>query len=446
MRRYCKNVDITDLQFIQGCIWLWMSHKKNRRDVRRFLSFYSGYTYEEICIMLDAEDYGILEETVEKIAKDVQRRIIRRKLDLPPIRFKQSYDQVCGKWRTIGIQKPIHQIFDYVAVEACKELFMAKIGAYQMASIPDRGQDKGAKAILKWLQTDEDHTRHYGQMDIRKCYPSIQHDRIKAMFARDIKNDTLLWLVNELIDAFPEGLSIGSYFSQFACNYYLSSAWHYATEDLYKIRKKKNGEAERVRLVHHVLFFMDDILFLGSSEKDVRKAMELFSGFVKQELGLEIKPNWILRNTDYIGKDGKHHGYFIDIMGRRIYRDHVTIRRRTYKRIRRSILKAKRYVDAEKPMPLKLARRITSYGGHFDHTDSQNVNMKYNIPKIRHEANKIVSIDGRAQAIQKRRMQDVYSGSALAERAKRDRDRFDSGKWKDRGLDQKGYPAGVCPF
>lgn len=447
MRRYCKNVDITDITFIKNCIRLWMQHKKSRRDVRRLLSEYSSCSYAEICIMLDAEDYRFLDETIEKIALDVQDRIRRRELNLPPIWFKRSYDQVCGKWRVIGVQKPIHQIFDYVAVEACKPMFMAKIGPYQMASIPGRGQDAGARVIHRWLVQDVPHTRYYGQMDIRKCYPSIPHDRIKAMFARDIKNDTLLWLIFELIDAFPEGLSIGSYFSQFACNYYLSKAWHYATEELYKIRKKKNGEVERVRLVHHVLFFMDDILFLGSSEKDLRRGMELFSDFTMRKLGLQIKPGWILRKVDYIGKDGKHHGNFIDIMGRRIYRDHVAIRRRTYKRIRRTILRAKVHVDSERPMPLHLARRVVSYGGHYDHTDSQNAQMKYNVPKIRHEASEIVSAHEKAEAEKKRRLRDVYRESELAERAKRDRDRFDSRKRSERGLDPEKYPEGNrAPF
>lgn len=447
MRRYCKNVDITDITFIQGCIYTWMRHKRNRRDVRRFLAQYSDYTYKEICIMMDAEDYSLLEETVERIAKDVRERILCRNLDLPPIRFKDSYDQAAGKWRTIGIQKPIHQIFDYAVVEACKEMFLAKIGPYQMASISERGQDKGAKVILRWLQLDAEHTRHYGQMDIRKCYPSIPHDRIKARFARDVKNETLLWLIYELIDAFPEGLSIGSYFSQFACNYYLSLAWHYAAEDLYKIRKKKNGGRERVRLIYHELFFMDDILFLGSSRKDVEKGMELFSAFVRTELGLEIKPDWILCQTDYVGKDGKHHGHFIDIMGRRIYRDHITIRRTTYKRIRRTILRAKVYVDAGKPMPLKLAHRVTSYGGHFDHTDSQKCQDKYNVPKIRYEAEKIVSADAKAAEEKKRRFQDVYRESALASRAQRDRDLYTARKQAERSMAAEEYSGDdSCPF
>lgn len=447
MRRYCRNVDITDIEFIKGCIWKWLKEKKSRREVQAFLSKYSPYTYREIHTMIDVEDYRFLGETVDRITADCRERILQRKLNLPPIRFRMEYDDVCRKWRKFGIQKPIHQIFDYIAVEGCMEMFCAKIGPYQMASLPERGQDAGVKAIRKWLQTDPNHMRYYGKGDIRQCYPSIDHGRLKAMFARDIKNELLLWLVYELIDVFPEGLSIGSYFSQYACNYFLSRAYHYAGEELAKVRKKRGGGTERVRLIYHELFFMDDFLFLGASKKDVEKAMEGFAAFVKSELLLEVKPDWIVRQADYIGKDGKHHGYFIDMMGRRIYRDHVTLRRKTFKRSWRAVIRAKGYLDAGRPIPLMLARRVTSYAGIFDHTDSDTFERKYNLPKVRSAANKVISRYGKAENEERRVRQDDYYGSALAERARADFNQYTARRAAG-GLDPHEYFKGndAVPF
>lgn len=313
MRRYCKNVDITDTGFIERCIYLWLEKKRSRRDVQRFLAHYTDLTYRQIRKMMRIKATNWLPECIKRVAEDVRRRLIEEKLDLPPIEFKDKYDDVCGKWRRIGIQKPIHQIFDYVAVEACREMFMAKIGPYQMASIPGRGQEKGAKQILKWIQMDPKHCRYWVKGDVRRCYPSIPHDRIKARFARDIKNKKLLWLIYELIDSFPEGLSIGSYFSQFACNYYLSQAYHYAAEQLHKVRRKKSGEISRTRLLYHQIWFMDDVLLIGSSERDMDKAMALLTDYMRERLGLTIKPEWRIYATDYIGADGKHHLFVIAV-------------------------------------------------------------------------------------------------------------------------------------
>ncbi len=391
MRRYCKEVAISDIKFIERCIWLWLKKKKSRTDVQRFLAQYSdGLTYRDVKEIIDNKDYDALDKIIQQIADDIRRRIQNRNLDLPPIYFKQRYDTCCRKWRTIGIEKPIHQIFDYIAVEACKELFNAKIGPYQMASIPGRGQEKGCKQIQKWIQTDPSGTRYYAKGDVKKCYPSIPHDKLKAKFARDIKNPELLWLICELIDAFPEGLSIGSYFSQYACNYYLSDAYHYACEQLSKVQKRR-GKEIRIRLVTHVLFYMDDVLVFGASKKDLEKAMKLLTVYAKDHLGLTIKPDWKVIEMDYVGKDGKHHGRFIDMMGYRIYRDHITIRRTTFKRCRRSILRSGAKIKAGRPITPSMARRVVAYNGRLTHSDSRDFEKKYDVPRIMAICNRIVS-------------------------------------------------------
>lgn len=391
MRRYCKNVDITNTGFIERCIYLWLEKKRSRRDVQRFLARYTSFSYRQIRKMMRIGVTDWLPDCIKKVAEDIQYRLIEEKLDLPPIEFKDRYDDVCGKWRRIGIQKPIHQIFDYIAVEACKRLFMAKIGPYQMASISGRGQERGAKQILKWLRLNRKHTRHWAKGDVRKCYPSIPHDKIKALFARDIKNQKLLWLIFQLIDSFPEGLSIGSYFSQFACNYFLSQAYHYAAENLYKERKKKNGEVIKVRLAYHQIWFMDDILLLGSSVRDLEKAMTLLTDYMRQHLGLTIKPGWRVYDTDYIGADGKHHGRDIDMMGYRVYCDHISIRRRTFKRHRRGFLRARAKIGRGETLTLKEARRLMSYKGKFKHSNSYQISKKLKIKKIAGIAGKVVS-------------------------------------------------------
>lgn len=447
MRRFCRNVDVKNTEFIKRCIYLWLEGKKNRKDVQRFLARYAGIPYLEIREALYCEDDWFLESAVDRIAEDIRNRIIARDLELPPVRYRDRYDHNSGKWRKIGIQQPIHQIFDYIAVEGCMEMFSAKIGPYQMASLPGRGQEKGVKTILKWLQTDEKHTRYYAQADVKKCYPSIDHDNLKRLFARDVKNPELLWLIFELIDAFPEGLGIGSYFSQYACNYYLSYAYHYASEQLFKIRKKRNGPPERVRLVYHIVLYMDDILFFGSSEKDVKRGMDMMDGYLKNELKLELKPNWKLRQMDYIGKDGKHHGYFVDMMGYRIYRDHITVRRKTFRGIRRTIIRAETRLKDGKEIPLDMAYRIISHAGKIEYGDSCGFSEKHNLPKIKNRAEKVISSHDKALAEERKRRKREYEKRkrALPGTAGTAAVQHPSGR-NGGGLDQEEHTAGRCPF
>ena len=139
---------------------------------------------------------------------------------------------------------------------------------------------------------------------------------------------------------------------------------------MYRIRKKRNGTIERVNLVKHQLFFMDDILILGTNAKDIHKAMKLIIQKA-DEMGLKIKDSWMVYTTIAKRKDD---GHLIDIMGVRIYRQHITIRRRVFLRVRRSYKKAQSLVKQRKKIPIWLARKCMSYKAsgfdkyYVDHT------------------------------------------------------------------------------
>ena len=49
------------------------------------------------------------------------------------------------------MQEPLHQMFDYVVVEGMRTMLEAKIGVFQCASLPGKGQSYGKKHIEKWV-------------------------------------------------------------------------------------------------------------------------------------------------------------------------------------------------------------------------------------------------------------------------------------------------------
>mgnify|MGYP000364585174 CR=1 FL=1 len=108
-----------------------------------------------------------------------------------------------------------------------------------------------------------------------------------------IKNEPLLNLIALLIGTFETGLSIGSYLSQYLCNVFLiadiprNSRKNVQDQEE---KKQRNGIMERIKLVLHQLFYMDDILILGTNAKDIHKAMKLITQKA-EELGLKIKDN-----------------------------------------------------------------------------------------------------------------------------------------------------------
>lgn len=272
-----------------------------------------------------------------------------------------------------------------------RELFERKIGTYQCASIPGRGQVYGKTAIENWIRKNPGKTRIAAKGDVRKCYPSINRRKLKRMLEKQVRNEDLLYLTFVLIDSFDQGLSIGSYLSQWLCNYYLSAAYHYAAEKLFKRKKHRDGTIEEIRLINHVLFYMDDFLLIGSRKADVRKAMKLLVKYMNEYLDLTVKPDWKLFQIDWIDKDGKHHGEPIDMMGFKIYRDHTEVRRSIFLRGRRAFVKAGKYVEKGKAIPLDLAYRCIAYYGWFKHSDCEYFREKYNVDKIFEKAKRRVS-------------------------------------------------------
>ena len=390
MKTYCKKVDITDRKLIQRAVYKCLKKKYKRNDVHRMFAEYTGLPADFICGAMD--EFGIkgLKPLVETVIDGVREEIIQNNINFKPIWYKDKIDASSQKVRRIGIQNIKQQIYDYIAVEAMRDI-LKRIGEYQCAALKGKGQSYGIKAIKRWMRNKN--IRYAGQCDIKKCYPSIDRNKLLEFLGKRIKNKPLLDLVKRLIMTFDSGLSIGSYLSQYLCNLFLSQIYHDVAEKMYRVRKKRNGTLERINLVKHQLFFMDDFLILGTNAKDIHKAMGMIIQKAK-DMGLEIKNSWSVFTTVSKRKDD---GHFIDIMGVRIYRHHTTIRQRVFLRVRRAYKKALALIKQNKKVPLWLARKCMSYKGILDHTESQNIKKKYNTSKTIHICKGVISYESKVR-------------------------------------------------
>lgn len=383
IKRYCKNVDITDVDFIKNCCFKYLDGKWKRDDVAQLFVRFSTFSFREVKDIVNDEsgDKSKLHEAIDNIAMHISKSIKHKDVRLNPIRYFTRLDGMSNKLRIIGVEESLHQVYDYVAVEGLMEMFNAKIGVFQCASLPNRGQSYGKKYIERWVRNNKQ--TYFTKGDIKKCFPSIPLDKLKAFLLRDVKNDVLLWLTYELIDMFSYGLLIGSYLSQYLCNYYLSYAYHYASEQLFKMRKTKRKGNVRVRLINHVLFYMDDFLLTGSSKKDLRKAMRLLIKYTKEFLGLEVKPDWkICKISDTEP---------IDMMGFVFRKTRTTIRTKIFIKTRRYFLKVDKRTKKGSNITLNLAYKCVSAFGWYKNTDSYMIREKLKIDDITDMCKKIIS-------------------------------------------------------
>lgn len=239
--------------FVRRAIDHYLKGKRSRRDVTRFL-----------------ETHPDLDRLAERIADEIREGRYRD----TRITYFNRVEPISGKHRVIGRESVRHQIYDHVAVMALQPLFDAKVGRWQTASIPNRGTIDARRAIKRW--TRERSSKWFVKLDVRKYYPSIDRPTLKAMLTRDVGDPILLRLVFHLIDRYQgdNGLNIGSYLSQWLANYYLSHAYHWIESPAMTIERtsRRTGEITRRRLITHQLWYMDDLLLIGTSKRDLKIA------------------------------------------------------------------------------------------------------------------------------------------------------------------------------
>ena len=380
-KKYCKNIDITNRNLISNATYSCLADKYTRNDTLELLSDISGLRKCQIYNIYYRYGRKAIRPFVEILITVIRSELISKSISFPSIWYREKIDPSSHKIRNIGIQHVKQQIYDYIVIECLKPLF-CRIGVHQYASIKNRGCLKGSRMIQRWMRNKS--LKYFAKLDIRKCYPSIPQDKLIQFLERHIKNDMIMWLIKELIGTFEIGLSIGSFLSQYLCNLYLSQISHFIGH-LHKVRKHKDGTKSSIRLVYHRLFYMDDILMIGASSKDIHKAVKETIKYCKT-LGLKIKESWFVKKMPV----KKCNGSFIDMMGFRIYRTHITIRRRVFKRIRRISIRIWKRIKTHQKVLESHARKMISYWGLLKNSNSVKVIQKYHVKDIMKICKKVV--------------------------------------------------------
>lgn len=352
MKKRCKDIDITDANFIESAIQDWKSHRTRkdmtRSDVRRLYRHFGG----------DKE-----------IARELSQEIKEKKLRLSPVRVKERIDSSNGKTRTLCVESAKQQMLGYVAIKGLQPV-IGRIGEYQCTCIPGRGTIWGVKQIMRW--NEDEKIRWTCQVDIVHNYASITPEMIGNFLSKYIGNGDLVWLIVTLIETNPlGGLPIGSALSVYLDALYLSQAYHYIMEGMYKERRGK-----RIPLVKHTLFFVDDIAMYTSSERDAKLADRMLRKYM-QSIGLKLHDK--KRITKITDKS------YQDMLGFREYRDHVTIRRRDYIKLKAAIR------EMEGNQSIKSARRLVSMNGFIRYSNSYRFRKKYRTKETMKKARRYIS-------------------------------------------------------
>lgn len=295
-------------------------------------------------------------ENIDFYAEDLSRRL--QSLD-----FTTSYkpktikDGLSGKEREILVpawypdQCAHHAIVQILAPIVTKSSYY-----WSCANIPNRGIDRASKGIERGTKRDVKNAKYCFKCDVSKFYPSIDHDVLKSMLNRKIKDTKFLDVLSVVIDSCESGLPIGNYTSPWLAELFLQSID-------YKILEHK-GTKRYIR-------YADDITVLGSNKRELHKlAKELgtWLSFIK----LKLKYNY---QVFRVQKDYK--GRRIDFIGKCFGIGFTTIRKRRSLAFIRQSRKILYMQENGLPIPFKIASGYISRSACLKRTNSYKLKIKY---------------------------------------------------------------------
>lgn len=210
--------------------------------------------------------------------------------------------------------------------------------------IKGRGIHACANSLKKDLQLYPEKTIYCLKMDIRKFYPSINHDILKVIIRKKIQDKYVLKLLDEIIDS-ADGVPIGNYLSQYFANLYLTYFDHWLKEEC------------KVRFYYR---YADDMVILSDSKEFLHNILCAIKIYLRYELDLKLKPNYQIFPVEKRG---------IDFVGY-VFRHNYTLLRKS---IKQNILKVVKLYKEKRIDKEKFYRIMSSYRGWLKYCDSRHL-------------------------------------------------------------------------
>lgn len=248
------------------------------------------------------------------------------------------------------------RIVHHSIMNVLEPIWMSVFTTDTYSCIKKRGIHAAAEKLKHVLKTDKNGTIYCLKIDIKKFYPSVDHNILKEIIRRKIKDKRLLLLLDEIIDSAP-GLPIGNYLSQYFANLYLAYFDHWIKEN---------------KCISHYFRYADDIVILGSNKAELHALLVEINHYFVENLHLQVKENFQIFPVESRG---------IDFVGYVFYHGRTRLRKSIKQNLFRKLSKLNRLKcisEAEQKQTL------APWCGWLKYCDSHNLEKKIN--KIcRHE-------------------------------------------------------------
>lgn len=282
-----------------------------------------GYLFEKICTIENINLADAKARKGKKNRKEIVEHDLRPEDNQKLLESLLNGTYTTSKYKTFKIYEPKERliyklpyypdrIVHHAIMNVMEPIWVNTFIKNTYSCIKGRGI-KGAYVAVKYALKDINNTQYCLKVDVKKFYPSINHDVLMEKLKKKIKDEKLLNLLHNIVYS-TDGVPIGNYLSQFFANIYLTDLDH-------KIKEEWG--------VKYYFRYADDMVFLHDNKED----LHLFLNLLKSELSkikLELKPNYQIYKVDDRG---------LDFIGFVFYHDNILLRKNIKKSIYRKIHK-----------------------------------------------------------------------------------------------------------
>jgi len=211
---------------------------------------------------------------------------------------------------------------------------------------------KGAHSAMTRAQAFCGRYHYFLKCDIRKYFESIDHDVLKKILRRHIKDARLISLIDKIVDHQAPGtipgksMPIGNLTSQHFANSYLSELDHY-------LKEKKQ--------LHGYVRYMDDFISFSDSKEVLHALLVDIRKFVSRELKLELKESVTRIAPTTEG---------VPFLGFRIFKNLIRLQRPNLIRLRKNFKRReKQFLNGELDQK-KFTNSMRSMFAHISYGDT----------------------------------------------------------------------------
>jgi RNA-directed DNA polymerase len=306
-----------------------------------------GNLFNRICSIENLNLADAIARKGKKNQYGIQVHDLNREANIEALRLSLlNYSFRTSEYTTFKVYEPKERevfrlpyypdrIVHHAIMNVLEPIFCSTFTADTYSCIKGKGIHAAANGVKRSLK-DSNGTAYCLKLDVKKFYPSIDHTILKVMLRRKIKDNDLLWLLDEIIDS-ADGLPIGNYLSQYFANFYLTYFDHWLKE---------------VKRVHYYFRYADDLVILHHDKIYLHTLLKEISAYLQCNLKLTVKEN---HQVFPVASRG------IDFVGYRFYHTHTLLRKAIKQNFARMLAKR----------PNKLS--IASYYGWACHANCVNL-------------------------------------------------------------------------